>query len=178
MASKNVFQNISHQLQTKRAIYSIALSSEVSTPHRLTSNETIIFSLDKSMLLTDIICSKVLRDVYTYTVVDRTFKMSIEQKPSLSAWYPQTLYEATVNVNNGRNHVKLATPLVIKSGHVYAISFKSNIIQDSPSLYTYGLIGNNTEVELAPNVNISFGREDKSDKSLISYLYFTHLIDN
>lgn len=172
MASKSFIRKISHQLENKGAIYCVTLSSAVRSYSELTENETIVFSVDQSMMLTDIVCSKVLK---FSDVTDFSFDMTIERKPVISSWYSQHLHTETVDIKNQDvNLVKLTAPIFIESDYVYAINFKSK--KSVSNFYTYKSIVKEAVIELASNVNIRF--LGNSDKSLISVLYFTHLNDN
>lgn len=170
MASQSFIRTISNQLEKKCAIYCVTLCSAVESMRCLTKNETTLFSLDKSMMLTDIICSKVFKYGKNAEI---SVHLTIERKSDVSSWYP--LYRQKVDINQGRNLVKLTTPMLIESDYVYAINLKMEIPESDP-LFTYKSIVKDTEIELAPNVNISF--LGKNEKSLISVLYFTHLTED
>lgn len=172
MASKSFIRKISHQLENKGAIYCVTLSSAERSFSQMTENETIVFSVDKPMMLTDIVCSKVIK---FNDVRELSFDMTIERKPYISSWYSQHLHTETVDIKHqGLDLVKLTAPIIIESDYVYAINFKSKKPVDH--FYTYKSIVKEAVIELAPNVNIRF--LGNNDKSLISVLYLTHLNEN
>lgn len=172
MVSQSVIRNISDQLEQKSAVYCVTLSAAESSWHKLTENETTVFSLDKAMMLTDIVCSKISE--YGGPFIERSFSMTIERKTNVSTWYSETVYEEKIVINRGLNCVKLSAPVLIESNYVYAINFRSK--RTELHYTSKSIVDNGTTVALAPNVNISF--LGKYDKSLVSVLYFIHLAKN
>lgn len=170
MTSQNVIRNMSEQLQNKQAIYLINLAAAENSCSKVTNKEIIVFSLDNPMMLTDIVCSNIFS--YNDKLADViSFDMTIERKPKVSSWYPDILYHGKVDIPMGQNCVKLTTPMLIEPHKVYAINFKSNVVDKL--IYTKKSSVKNKVVKLAPNVNISF--LENNDKTLVALLYFSHL---
>lgn len=183
--SKDIISKMSDKikrLQEKRNFFPINLSSgDCNTDPRLTNNETIIFSMNELMLLTDIFCSKIYTYNYNhreYEIATSIFEVLIEERPDFFGWDSKTLYTTQIVIDNGENHVKLLAPIVIKPNHFYAITFKSDI-QSQGSFHTFTATIPDKAVSIAPGVNISFPQMERQySYSLISQLYFAHLVDH
>lgn len=134
--SKNVILALS-----KRINFNIKLNSEeyVESGYSM-NNETVTFSSNESMLLTDIGFSAVFTPKYeggfitSYAYVSRNFDMFIEEKPSISEWMSKGLYTSKITTIGGVGSHKLAISILIKPNYVYAIRFKPDKIDN---FYTF-----------------------------------------
>lgn len=183
--SRNIISTLSDRidrLQEKRNFFFVSLSTgERNTDQRLTNNETTIFSINEHMLLTDIFCSKVYTYNYSlreYEIATTVFDVFIEEKPDFFGWDSKPLYTTQIVIDDGQNHVKLLSPIMIRPNFFYAITFKSEI-RDQGSFYTSKANIPSKPISLAPGVDISFPQTNhKHSYSLISHLYFAHFIDS
>lgn len=170
------------RLQEKRNFFFIPLSTgERNTDQRLTNNETTIFSVNDHMLLTDIFCSKIYTYNYSlreYETATSVFDVLIEEKPDFFGWDSKAMYTTQIVIDDGQNHIKLLSPIMIRPNFFYAITFKSEI-RDQGSFYTYKANIPSKNFSLAPGVDVSFPQTNhKHSYSLISQLYFAHFIDS
>lgn len=185
VVSRDIISKITvriNQLQKKRNFFSISLSNgEMNTTQKLTNNETIIFSVDVGMLLTDIFCSKIYTYNYSqreYEISTSIFELMIEEKPDFFGWDAKTLYTTQIVIGDEEIHHKHLSPIVIKPNVFYAITLKSDI-QSHGTFHTCNITIPNESISIAPGVNISFPyRNPKRTHSLISRMYFAHLIDS
>lgn len=170
MIAQGAIQSVLLQLRSKVAIYSLTLTTKEESWHKLSENETIVFELNKSMMLRDVVCSNVFQHS---GLVEHNVVMSIERKPSASSWYAEVLFTKDVHISKGVNNVTLPKPILIQPQYLYAINFRF-VDLGSRTLYTYKSIAKgDVDTLLAPNVVFSF--HGNKDQSMINTMYFTHL---
>lgn len=177
--SKNVVFHMSNKIGNfqQRTFFDIALSKDSRHPETIQSTQTIIFSLDKSMLLVDIFISSIYQYNHSYwsRKCFNNFYISIEEKEHLFGWDANKIYRTDITLKGSVNNFKLPSPIVIKPNYFYAIIFRT----DSGNFQTDQSCIPETSIPLAPNVNISFPQTKGQYKySLVRQLFFTHTIDN
>lgn len=151
----------------KRDIFPITLSSEQYAPTNVNKNETILFSLDAKLFLTDIFCSK--------ASPGKSFDMFIDEKLDLFKWDYERIYTTKIELCGKETRVKLPNSIAIKPNYIYAITFRMDShswVVSSKSMIP------DSAVELAPGVNISFPQKSPYKHSLIFKLYFTNTTEN
>lgn len=170
--AKNVISTLS-----RSNIFPITLSSEqLDSDSWVKNNESIMFSLDASLFLTEIFCSKIGTSDETPSNASRRFDIYIGEKSNLKDWDYKKLYAARIEIGPGKYRIKLPSPIAIKPNYVYGIIFE---MMPYSQVLTFKSTIPDSAVELAPGVKISFQpTSSQQEHSLISKLYFTHSTEN
>lgn len=170
--AKNVISTLS-----RSNIFPITLSSEqLDSDSWVKNNESIMFSLDASLFLTEIFCSKIGTSDETPSNASRRFDIYIGEKSNLKDWDYKKLYAARIEIGPGKYRIKLPSPITIKPNYVYGIIFE---MMPYSQVLTFKSTIPDSAVELAPGVKISFQpTSSQQEHSLISKLYFTHSTEN
>lgn len=170
--AKNVISTLS-----RSNIFPITLSSEqLDSDSWVKNNESTMFSLDASLFLTEIFCSKIGTSDETPSNASRRFDIYIGEKSNLKDWDYKKLYAARIEIGPGKYRIKLPSPIAIKPNYVYGIIFE---MMPYSQVLTFKSTIPDSAVELAPGVKISFQpTSSQQEHSLISKLYFTHSTEN
>lgn len=160
--------------EIESGVIPFTLTSGMITPAiKVRELQYLIFSLDGSLLLTDVFLSKLFNydeNDGEFNPIESNIDMWIEEKTSINRQESAILFtgQFKVSVDDGENRIKLPNPITIKPNHFYTIFTK--IIPYTPISYTYRSNVPMENIPLAPNVTISFMK--RYECYLVSALYF------
>lgn len=165
VALKSVISNLFDE--SKQNAFSFCLTGGLPFEN-ITEQETIQFSLSKSMQLTKVLCSEVFSKLCAsrYVPTNHTFEMTIEKDA-------ETLFSSKIELSHGTNQVKFSNPIKIDPNCTYSIVMKS--CGSVKNIYTYRAILPQEPVLLKLSVRISFPNVSgyvQRPRSLISHLFF------
>lgn len=176
--SKNIILKMSEKLDSTLSPVTL-VSTQIAYDSNVKNNETIQFSLNKSMMLANVVFSNIFHHYPSLgnnmsSPISHPFTISIEKKLNPSSRDTKILYLKSIVINASnkeKNHVELQPPIRIQSDCIYRIMLESNI--NPQIIKTYKAFISDKPIELAPNICITIHPNDQKH-SLISQLHFQY----